>query len=264
MVGMSLHPEFEYFAKIGGVVLCVADASRNVTIAHSQQNICYASQVAFTLIRIKLAQRIKIPALLLDKLSCSSTSRASTPQPSVFHDKIDNAAQAHRQCRAIRSRYWPSLSPAMSISTPESCISASKIKATGANWLEKQDHSVGWKRCNHAAFHSGRRSRPQVGHLARSQALYVVTGRGLQRSNCFQRFFLRSKTQARYPIVVAPMRMALAGKEIVQYVSMRRSAACRGCMQVEARRYPLPPGLSPCTLFRRLDLSSYMPTGPAH
>jgi hypothetical protein len=59
VVGMSFHPEFEHLAKIGRIILCVADASDDVTIAHGEQNICYSSQVTFTSIRIELAQRIK-------------------------------------------------------------------------------------------------------------------------------------------------------------------------------------------------------------
>ena len=59
VVGMSFHPEFEHLAKIGRIILCVADASDDVTVAHGEQNICYSSQVAFTSIRIELAQRIK-------------------------------------------------------------------------------------------------------------------------------------------------------------------------------------------------------------
>src|SRR5262249_16227145 len=85
---MSFHPKFEHLAKIGRIILCVADASDDVTIAHTEQNICDPSQVAFTSIRIELAQRIKKTSVLLGKVGCSPivirSVRTSMPQPSAF------------------------------------------------------------------------------------------------------------------------------------------------------------------------------------
>jgi hypothetical protein len=49
-------PEFEHLAKIGGIILCVADTSDDVTVAHSEQNIRHSSQIAFTL-RTPIAPR---------------------------------------------------------------------------------------------------------------------------------------------------------------------------------------------------------------
>jgi hypothetical protein len=57
--GMSFYPEFEYPPEIDGVILRIADASRNVAIAHREENICYASQVPFTPVGIEFAQCIE-------------------------------------------------------------------------------------------------------------------------------------------------------------------------------------------------------------
>src|SRR5262249_50258256 len=108
-----------------------------MTIAHSQQNICYASQVAFTSIRIKLARRIK-------------NTRAPR-QTRLFVNFADLDAPTFRVPRQNRQRCAsPSAMQGDTLTMlaksqscheyfhTESYISTSKIKATGANWLESK------------------------------------------------------------------------------------------------------------------------------
>jgi hypothetical protein len=142
VVGMSFHPEFEHLAKIGRIILCVADASGDVTIAHSEQNICYSSQVAFTSIRIELAQCIKNigapwqSGLLANRDSVCADLNApafSVPRQNRQRCVSPSAKEGDSLVVQGKSRCCHDVFPTRVLDSR-----SSKIEATGANWPESK------------------------------------------------------------------------------------------------------------------------------